>query len=76
MDNPILPYHKNLTLRRLEICEGPTISKKVFRNNKQIYISKGYATKIKAPKTHNNVIILLPITYLKTESLTDVNQIN
>ena len=40
------------------------------------YISKGYATKIKAPEVHNNVIILLSITNLKTESLTNVNQIN
>ena len=42
MDKPVLRYNKNLTLRRLESLKkkqlkGPTISKKVFRNNKQIY---------------------------------------
>ena len=40
------------------------------------YISKGYATNIKAPEAHNNIIILLSITNLKTESLTNLNQIN
>ena len=78
-DKPVLPYNRNLASKRLEnlkkkLSKDQLLAKR-YSETINTYISKGYAPKkSKAPKAHN--VIKLPITYLITESLTNINQIN
>ena len=80
MDKPVLSYNKNLTLRRLESLKKKfamdQLLAKKYSETINKYINKGYTTMIKTTQSSHNVIIILPITHLKTESLTNSNQTN
>ena len=61
-DNPVLPYNRNLALKRLENLEKKfskdQLLAKRYSETISSYISKGYATKIESTQgsQRNNVI--------------------
>ena len=68
MDNPVLPYNKNLTLWRLESLEKKVAKDKLlakkYSETITKYISKGYATKIKttqsSQQSNNSITNYIP----------------
>ena len=65
-DNPVLPYNRNLALKRLENLEKKfskdQLLVKRYSETINSYISKGYATKIKNTQgsQRNNITIYIP----------------
>ena len=68
MDNLVLPYNKNLTLRRLENLEKKFVKDQLlgrkYSETINRYISKDYATKIKSTQSsqqrNNNTTNYIP----------------
>ena len=77
-DKPVLPYKRNLALRRIENLEKK-FSKNQLLSRKYSETKKGILAKVMRPKSRrpkDQNATRLPITYLISKSLTNINQIN
>ena len=75
-DNPVLPYNRNVALKRVENLEKKFSKDQLLakRYSETVISAKVMRPKSKTSNDHN--VITLPFTYFTTESLININQIN
>ena len=75
-DNPVLPYNRNVALKRVENLEKKFSKDQLLakRYSETVISAKVMRPKSKTSNAHN--VITLPFTYFTTESLININQIN